>query len=57
MQPSNVDSVIELLKEAIHEAPEFRDSLATENLDRDLASLLESSIFLRWRDDVLSEKR
>jgi hypothetical protein len=57
MQPSNVDSVIELLKEAIHEAPEFRDSLATENLDRDLASLLESSVFLRWRDDVLSKKR
>ncbi len=41
MQPGSVDSVIELaLTEAIQNAPEFRESLMTQNLDGDLVSLL-----------------
>jgi hypothetical protein len=50
-------SVIELLTEALHNAPEFREDLATENLDRDLVPLLGNPVFERWRGDVLNKER
>lgn len=52
-----VESVIELLTEALQNAPEFRESLATENLDRDLVPLLCNPVFERWRSDVLKKER
>jgi hypothetical protein len=53
IEPDFVRSVIELLKEALQNAPEFRESLTTENLDRDLAPLLGNAIFEQWRTSVL----
>ena len=57
MNKDRVDSVIELLSEALQNAPEFREDLATENLDRDLVPLLGNSVFDRWRRDVLNKER
>jgi hypothetical protein len=48
-----VNSVIELLSEALQNAPEFREDLATENLDRDLLPLRSDAVFERWRGGVL----
>jgi hypothetical protein len=53
----DVESVIEVLAEALHLAPEFREDLRTGNLDGDLAPLLGNAIFDRWRADVLNGKR
>ena len=50
-----VDSVIETLSEALQNAPEFREDLATENLDRDLLPLVGDVAFERWRGDVLNK--
>jgi hypothetical protein len=52
-----VDSVVELLTEALENAPEFREDLAAENLDRDLVPLLGDPVFERWRTDVLNNRR
>ena len=41
----DVGSVIALLTEALHNAPEFREDLVTENLDRDLVPLLGNPVF------------
>jgi hypothetical protein len=57
MNRDRIDSVIELLTEALHNAPEFREDLATENLDRDLVPLLGNPVFERWRGDVLNKER
>jgi tetratricopeptide (TPR) repeat protein len=57
MNRDRVDSVIELLTEALHNAPEFREDPATENLDRDLVPLLGNPVFERWRGDVLNKER
>jgi hypothetical protein len=56
VEPNFVRSVIELLKEALQNAPEFRESLATENLDRDLVPLLGNPVFERWRSEVLAAR-
>jgi hypothetical protein len=37
-------------------APEFRESLTADALDRDLARLGGSSLFEQWRRTVLREK-
>jgi hypothetical protein len=57
LDASVVDSVIELLAEALQNAPEFREDLATENLDRDLVPLLGNAAFEQWRDGVLNKQR
>ena len=49
-------SVIELLTEAFQNAPEFRDDLTTENLDRDRVPLLGNPVFERQRCDVLNKE-
>jgi tetratricopeptide (TPR) repeat protein len=56
LEPNFVRSVIELLKEALQNAPEFRESLATENLDRDLVPLLGNPVFEQWRSDLLTKR-
>ncbi len=56
IEPNFVRSVIELLKEALQNAPEFRESLTTEHLDRDLVPLLGNAEFERWRGEVLAGK-
>ncbi len=39
-EPEFVRSVVDILKEAIQNAPEFRESLSAKSFDRDLATLL-----------------
>lgn len=56
LEPNFVRSVIELLKEALHNAPEFRESLATDTLDRDLAPLLGNPVFEQWRAEVMTKR-
>jgi hypothetical protein len=56
IEPNFVRSVLELLKEALHNAPEFRESLATGNLDRDLVPLLGDPVFEQWRSEVLTRE-
>jgi len=56
LEPNFVRSVIELLKEALQNSPEFRESLATENLDRDLVPLLGNPVFEQWRTEVLTKR-
>ena len=34
----------------------FRESLAMENLDRDLAPLLGNPVFEQWRAEVLTKR-
>ena len=54
MKPEVVRSVVEVLNEALRNAPEFRDSLTAETLDADLVPLLGSPIFEQWRSSVLA---
>ena len=53
LKPDVVRSVIEVLNEALRNAPEFRESLAAESLDADLAPLVGHPIFEQWRSSVL----
>jgi tetratricopeptide (TPR) repeat protein len=57
LTPTFVESLIELLAEALENAPEFQESLATESPDRDLVSLLGNPVFERWRGEVLNGER
>jgi hypothetical protein len=53
----SVDSVVELLSEAVQNAPSLREELAADNLDPDLVSLLGNPVFERWRGDVLKKEK
>ncbi|MEJ1963940.1 MAG: hypothetical protein WDO56_21285 [Gammaproteobacteria bacterium] len=54
MRPEVVHSVVEVLNEALRNAPEFRESLTAETLDVDLMPLVGSPIFEQWRRSVLA---
>jgi hypothetical protein len=51
-----VQSVIESLTEALHDAPEFRESLTPDALDADLLPLVGNPAFEKWRSSVLKRR-
>ena len=57
MTPETTRSIIAVLDEAIQNAPEFREGLTEQALDRDLVSLIGNPIFDQWRSVVLDTKR
>lgn len=57
MTPDTARSIVANLDEAIHYAPDFRDGLTEQSLDRDLVPLVGNSIFDQWRRGILETKR
>lgn len=57
MTPETARSIVAVLDEAIQNAPEFREGLTEQALDRDLASLAGNPIFDQWRAAILDTKR
>jgi hypothetical protein len=57
LTPETVRSIVDVLDEAIQNAPEFREGLSEQALDRDLVPLVGNSIFDQWRGGVLDAKR
>jgi hypothetical protein len=57
MTPETTRSIIAVLDEAIRDAPEFREGLTEQALDRDLVPLIGNPIFDRWRSAIVEMKR
>lgn len=57
MTPETTHSIVAVLDEAIQNAPDFRDGLTEQALDRDLASLVGNPVFDQWRSVILGTKR
>jgi len=57
LTPETTRSIIAVLDEAIQNAPEFREGLTEQALDRDLAPLIGNPVFDQWRERVLETKR
>jgi hypothetical protein len=52
----SVTSVVEDLRRAVHNAPEYAESLQPKQLDPDLAPLVGHPIFESWRASALARK-
>ena len=57
LTPEATRSIVAVLDEAIRNAPDFRDGVGEEALDRDLAGLVGNPIFEEWRRVVLDTRR
>ncbi len=57
MTPETTQSIVAVLDEAIQNAPEFREGLTEQALDRDLVPLIGNPILDQWRNVILNTKR
>ena len=57
LTPETTRSIVAVLDKAIRNAPDFRDGVGEEALDRDLAGLVGNPIFEEWRRAILDTRR